>query len=81
MPAGMFSFADVFTAAGLLTLGQVILIDLTMAGDSVVIIGMLTAGLPKRDRRKVIALGLQVGIKLLDHFLGSGGLVDGSVQL
>src|SRR5438874_5876336 len=63
MPAGMFSFADIFTAAGLLTLGQVILIDLTMAGDNVVIIGTLTAGLSARDRRKVISLG--VGLALL----------------
>ena len=37
----MFDFADIFTAAGLVTLGQVILIDLTMAGDNVVIIGTL----------------------------------------
>src|SRR5947209_19731859 len=59
----MFNFADVFTAAGLLTLGQVILIDLTMAGDNVVIVGMLTSGLPRRDRRKVITLG--VGLALL----------------
>src|SRR5437763_7733392 len=63
MPAGMFNFADIFTAAGLLTLGQVILIDLTMAGDNVVIVGMLTSGLPARDRRKVITLG--VGLALL----------------
>ena len=38
----MFDFADIFTAAGLVTLGQVILIDLTMAGDNVVIMGTLT---------------------------------------
>jgi YjbE family integral membrane protein len=63
MPHGMFNFADVFTAAGLLTLGQVILIDLTMAGDNVVIIGTLTSGLPARQRRKVISLG--VGLALL----------------
>ena len=41
MPEGMFDFADIFTAAGLVTLGQVILIDLTMAGDNVVIMGTL----------------------------------------
>src|SRR5436190_1212611 len=29
----MFNFADIFTTAGLVTLGQVVLIDLTMAGD------------------------------------------------
>ena len=68
MPSGMFNFADIFTAAGLLTLGQVILIDLTMAGDNVVIIGTLTSGLHKRDRRKVIALGVGMALVFLIAF-------------
>ena len=68
MPAGMFNFADIFTAAGLLTLGQVVLIDLTMAGDNVVIIGTLTSGLHKRDRRKVIALGVGLALVFLIAF-------------
>ena len=68
MPGGMFNFADIFTAAGLLTLGQVILIDLTMAGDNVVIIGTLTSGLHKRDRRRVIALGVGMALVFLIAF-------------
>jgi YjbE family integral membrane protein len=64
----MFNFADIFTAAGMLTLGQVILIDLTMAGDNVVIIGTLTSGLHKRDRRKVIALGVGMALVFLIAF-------------
>ena len=68
MPGGMFNFADIFTAAGLLTLGQVILIDLTMAGDNVVIIGTLTSGLHRRDRRKVIALGVGMALVFLIAF-------------
>src|SRR3954464_2530788 len=68
MPPGMFDFADVFTAAGLLTLGQIILIDLTMAGDNVVIIGTLTSGLPPRDRRKVISLGVGLAFVFLIGF-------------
>src|SRR3954449_298781 len=68
MPPGMFNFADIFTAAGLLTLGQVILIDLTMAGDNVVIIGTLTSGLPPRDRRKVISLGVGLAFVFLIGF-------------
>jgi YjbE family integral membrane protein len=59
----MFDFADIFTAAGLITLGQVILIDLTMAGDNVVILGTLTSGLPEKERRRVLMLG--VGLALL----------------
>jgi YjbE family integral membrane protein len=64
----MFDFADIFTAAGLLTLGQVILIDLTMAGDNVVIIGTLTSGLPERERRRVIMFGVGMALVFLIGF-------------
>jgi YjbE family integral membrane protein len=64
----MFNFADIFTAAGLVTLGQVILIDLTMAGDNVVIMGTLTSGLPARERRKVIMLGVAMALVFLIAF-------------
>ena len=64
----MLDFADIFTAAGLLTLGQVILIDLTMAGDNVVIMGTLTSGLPERERRKVIMLGVGMALVFLISF-------------
>jgi len=65
---GMFNFAEIFTAAGLVTLGQVILIDLTMAGDNVVIMGTLTSGLPERERRKVIMLGVGMALIFLIGF-------------
>lgn len=68
MPPGLLNFADVITAAGLLTLGQVILIDLTMAGDNVVIIGTLTSGLPARERRRVISLGVSLALVFLISF-------------
>src|SRR3954466_10034924 len=64
----MFDFADIFTAAGLFTLGQVILIDLTMAGDNVVIMGTLTSGLPDKERRKVIMLGVGMALIFLIGF-------------
>jgi YjbE family integral membrane protein len=64
----MFNFAEVFTATGLLVLGQVILIDLTMAGDNVVIIGTLTSGLPARERRRVITLGVAIAVVFLIGF-------------
>ena len=44
------SLSDVFTTAGLATLLQVILIDLTMAGDNVVIMGTIASGLPAENR-------------------------------
>ena len=64
----MFNFADIFTAAGLVTLGQVILIDLTMAGDNVVIIGTLTSGLPARERKRVIMFGVGMALAFLIGF-------------
>src|SRR3954466_6031982 len=61
----MFDFADIFTAAGLVTLGQVILIDLTMAGDNVVIMGTLTSGLPAKEHGRVIMLGVFMALVFL----------------
>jgi YjbE family integral membrane protein len=68
MPDGMFNFAEILTPAGVAVLFQVILIDLTMAGDNVVIIGTLTSGLPARDRRKVIMLGVGIAVVFLIAF-------------
>jgi YjbE family integral membrane protein len=64
----MFNFAEILTPAGLAVLLQVILIDLTMAGDNVVIMGTLTSGLPSRERRRVIALGVGIAVVFLIAF-------------
>jgi len=64
----MFDFAEIATPAGLAVLAQVILIDLTMAGDNVVIIGTLTSGLPARERRRVIMLGVAIAVVFLIGF-------------
>lgn len=58
-----FDFGAIFTAGGLAKLGQIVIGDLTMAGDNVVIMGSLASGLPARDRRKVLMFG--VGMALL----------------
>jgi YjbE family integral membrane protein len=68
MVGGMFNFAEILTPAGLVVLGQVILIDLTMAGDNVVIMGTLTSGLAARDRRRVIMLGVAIAVVFLIGF-------------
>ena len=41
---------------------QVILIDLTMAGDNAIVIGMAAARVPKPERRKVIMGGLMAAV-------------------
>ena len=68
MPDGMLNFAEILTPAGLAVLVQVILIDLTMAGDNVVIMGTLTSGLPPRERRRVILLGVGIAVVFLIAF-------------
>lgn len=64
----MIDFADVFTAAGMATLFQVILIDLTMAGDNVVIMGTLASGLPDKDRKRVLMFGVSMALVFLIAF-------------
>lgn len=49
---------DIFTAAGLTALMQVIAIDLVLAGDNAVVIGLAAAGLPKEQRNKAILIGI-----------------------
>ncbi|WNO54005.1 YjbE family putative metal transport protein [Stakelama saccharophila] len=64
----MFDFGDIFTAAGLAVLGQVIMIDLTLAGDNVVVLGSLAAGLPPAERKKVLGIGVGIALVFLIGF-------------
>ena len=52
-------------------LGQIIVGDLTMAGDNVVIMGSLASGLPARDRRKVLMFGVGMALVFLIAFAWS----------
>jgi YjbE family integral membrane protein len=63
-----FDFGAIFTAAGLAKLGQIIIGDLTMAGDNVVIMGSLASGLPARDRKKVLLFGVGMALVFLITF-------------
>jgi YjbE family integral membrane protein len=64
----VLNFSAVFTASGMAKLGQIIVGDLTMAGDNVVIMGSLASGLPARDRRKVLMLGVGMALVFLIIF-------------
>jgi len=68
MSASMFNFSAVFTGTGLAKLGQIIVGDLTMAGDNVVIMGSLASGLPEKDRRKVLMFGVGMALFFLISF-------------
>lgn len=61
------SFVDAFSAAGLAAFAQVIAIDLLLAGDNVVVLGTLAAGLTPHERRRVLGIG--VGIALVFRIL------------
>lgn len=63
-----FNFAAVFTPSGIASLGQIILGDLTMAGDNVVVMGSLAAGLPEKDRKRVLMLGVGMALVFLIGF-------------
>jgi YjbE family integral membrane protein len=49
---------DLFSHAALLALAQVVVIDLVLAGDNAVIIGLAAAGLPPEQRRRAILVGI-----------------------
>ena len=68
IPLPSLNFGAVLTAGGLAKLGQIIVGDLTMAGDNVVIMGSLASGLPEKDRRRVLMLGVGMALVFLITF-------------
>jgi YjbE family integral membrane protein len=50
--------SDIISAQALAALLQVIMIDLVLAGDNAVVIGLATAGLPAQQRRRAILVGI-----------------------
>ncbi|MBA4352692.1 MAG: hypothetical protein C0427_15780 [Rhodobacter sp.] len=49
---------EIFTAEGLTALAQVVAIDLVLAGDNAVVIGLAAAGLPREMRTRAILVGI-----------------------
>ncbi len=49
---------EIFTSEGLWALLQVIMIDLVLAGDNAIVIGLAAAGLPADQRNKAILVGI-----------------------
>ncbi len=61
-------FASLLTPGALEDFGKVIAIDLMMAGDNVVVLGALAAGLPADQRKKVITIGVGIALVCLIGF-------------
>jgi YjbE family integral membrane protein len=59
-----------FTLDALSALFQVIMIDLVLAGDNAVVIGLAAAGLPKEQRGKAILIGIIAATVLRIIFAG-----------
>lgn len=81
---------EIFTAAGLAALFSVILIDLALAGDNAIVIGLAAAGLPADQRRRAIVIGilaatvLRIGFALATQWLLAFGpflLIAGGLLL
>ena len=53
-----------FEPGGLIALGQVVMIDIVLAGDNAVVIGLAAARVPPHLRRKVILSGLAAAVLL-----------------
>jgi YjbE family integral membrane protein len=53
-----------FTSSGLIALAQVLMIDIMLAGDNAVVIGLAAAKVPAHLRKKVILWGLGAAVAL-----------------
>jgi YjbE family integral membrane protein len=61
---------DFLTPDALTALAQVIMIDLVLAGDNAIVIGLAAAGLPKDQRNKAILIGIIAATVLRIIFAG-----------
>jgi YjbE family integral membrane protein len=59
---------DLFTPEAVAALFQVVMIDLALAGDNAIVVGMAAAGLPEQQRTKAIVFGMAGATALLILF-------------
>lgn len=57
-------FSNIGSPAALAAFGQVLMIDIMLAGDNAIVVGALAAGLPAAERRKVILIGIIAALVL-----------------
>ena len=61
---------ELLTTEALTALFQVIMIDLVLAGDNAIVIGLAAAGLPQEQRTRAILIGIIVATVLRILFAG-----------
>ncbi len=57
-------FSNIGSPSALAAFGQVLMIDVLLAGDNAIVVGALAAGLPAAQRRKVILIGIIAALLL-----------------
>ncbi len=57
-------FSNIGSPAALAAFGQVLMIDILLAGDNAIVVGALAAGLPEAQRKKVIMIGIIAALVL-----------------
>jgi YjbE family integral membrane protein len=60
----LHDFANLGDPAVLAAFGQVLMIDILLAGDNAIVVGALAAGLPTEQRRRVILVGILAALVL-----------------
>ena len=61
---------ELFTSQALMAFFQVVMIDLVLAGDNAVVIGLAAAGLPAEQRTKAIVVGIAAATVMRIGFAG-----------
>jgi len=61
---------DLISPEALITLLQVVMIDLVLAGDNAIVIGLAAAGLPQQQRTRAILVGILAATALRILFAG-----------
>ena len=61
-------FSNIGSPSALAAFGQVLMIDIMLAGDNAIVVGALAAGLPSEQRRKVILIGIIAALVLRIFF-------------
>jgi YjbE family integral membrane protein len=61
---------ELFTPEAVAALFQVVMIDLALAGDNAIVVGMAAAGLPEQQRTRAIVFGMAGATVLLIMFAG-----------
>ena len=61
---------DLISAEALVSFLQVVMIDLVLAGDNAIVIGLAAAGLPQEQRTRAILVGILAATVLRVLFAG-----------